>query len=113
MDVRVGSFSDPDGLDGLAHFLGECYHNTTDLLHSLMLMNQATSASDRFDWVGTSWFDVKFQFFPLFLQYVICMEWMAGVCSLNWALFNGIRMHYYFIVEFEASAKLLYSISVV
>lgn len=23
MDVRVGSFSDPEGLEGLAHFLGE------------------------------------------------------------------------------------------
>lgn len=23
MDVRIGSFCDPDGLEGLAHFLGE------------------------------------------------------------------------------------------
>lgn len=25
MDVRVGSFCDPEGLEGLAHFLGECF----------------------------------------------------------------------------------------
>lgn len=25
MDVRVGSFSEPEGIEGLAHFLGEFY----------------------------------------------------------------------------------------
>lgn len=25
MDVRVGSFSDPEGLEGLAHFLGKSF----------------------------------------------------------------------------------------
>lgn len=32
MDVRVGNFSDPDGLEGLAHFLGECYGNDSYLM---------------------------------------------------------------------------------
>lgn len=26
MNVSVGSFSNPDGLEGLAHFLGKCFY---------------------------------------------------------------------------------------
>lgn len=38
MDVSVGSFSDPDGIEGLAHFLGECDDNAYDMLHFLLLV---------------------------------------------------------------------------
>lgn len=33
MEVEVGSFSDPEGLEGLAHFLGQF---TTSLLSSIL-----------------------------------------------------------------------------
>lgn len=36
MDVSVGSFSDPEGLEGLAHFLGEFDCNACYLLDYLV-----------------------------------------------------------------------------
>lgn len=38
MDVGVGSFSDPEGLEGLAHFLGKFYYTSSDL-DSLLILN--------------------------------------------------------------------------
>lgn len=37
MEVEVGSFSDPEGLEGLAHFLGE-FTDSTPLLTSSVLL---------------------------------------------------------------------------
>lgn len=48
MDVRVGSFSDPVGLEGLAHFLGKKYQFFTGISYFFGNLNESVQVFEVF-----------------------------------------------------------------